>query len=563
MPLSRYYNESRVALRTYPGFKLFVATAYFVSLVLVTVPEALFHRVNAESLEFVEGYWLANRLRWCELAGLVILFCAVFLTDGLRPLHQKQFGRYRQEAVPFGWVAAGKILGCLSLIFAVYVIPFLNLHIPTLVLNVGKVAWAVSAVIPYFSFFKGEEIGSSIPSLAHSAFDKLYFDVAALAPLRSPIIERVNECLERCEKGPSDPETQNFIRNGQRGTPWGGLDDFFSRLGNFFGVGPEFITIHERTTSSLAFALDEIVRNRGEQRLEAARVLTTDIEYPGVIGELLPEFERQGTIQILPTIPLKHLICSGSSRERIQDAISSVSRDANADVILISHVYYATGYVLDIDSVFRGVEGGKKPIVVVDGAQSVGNIEVASKTFQSVDYYAAGAHKWLMVPRHMGILIRNRELLRNNHKFAHFESVSRPDSSFPVQSSPFSVTISYEPYFGLSAILRDEFQVIRMNNIASHNRRLAEVFRNEILALGYRPIGDDNQSSILSVSFGTVTEALQRSLQSIGIKCKFLKIESEGETIQAIRFCFHFYHSKDDVFRLLDSIESEIIRVRS
>jgi hypothetical protein len=59
------------------------------------------------------------------------------------------------------------------------------------------------------------------------------------------------------------------------------------------------------------------------------------------------------------------------------------------------------------------------------------------------------------------------------------------------------VTISYEPYFGLSVMLRDEFQTIRMNNIASHNRRLAEVFRNEILALGYRPIGDDNQSSII------------------------------------------------------------------
>jgi hypothetical protein len=42
-----------------------------------------------------------------------------------------------------------------------------------------------------------------------------------------------------------------------------------------------------------------------------------------------------------------------------------------------------------------------------------------------------------------------------------------------------------------------------------------------------------------------------------------MKIESEGETILAIRFCFHFYHSKDDVFRLLDAIEGEVIRVRS
>jgi hypothetical protein len=125
-------------------------SVYFLSLVFVTAPEAYFHRVNAESFEFVKGYWFADRLRYCELFGLVLVFCVVFLTDSLRPLHQKQFGRYRQESVPFGWVAAGKILGCFSLLCAVYVIPFLNLHIPTLVLNVGKVAWASCIEIESF-----------------------------------------------------------------------------------------------------------------------------------------------------------------------------------------------------------------------------------------------------------------------------------------------------------------------------------------------------------------------------------------------------------------------------
>jgi selenocysteine lyase/cysteine desulfurase len=514
----------------------------------------------------VAGYWTATHWRYAELIALSVLFLGLFLTDVSRPLHQKQFGRYRQESVPYGWNFAGRFFGILAWVCGIYIIPFLNLHIPTLALNVGKLAWTISAVVPYVSLFSGEDTGGAIKALSHLSFDSMYFDAAALAPLRSPVIEQIKECLDHCDKGPSDPDTQKFIRNGERGTPWAGMDDLFTRVGNFLGVSATDITFHERTTNAIAFAFDEVIKNRKRQGLPIGRVLTTDIEYPGIINDLLPELERQRAIELLPPVQIKRLICNGASRDRIQEALTAAYKQTSPDIILVSHVFYGTGFVIDLVGLLQSFDHGVRPMVVVDGAQSLGNIEITSSMFQQIEYYCSGAHKWLMIPRHLGVLIRNAELLRVKHRYTEFELPNRPDSSSPQTNRPFSVTISYDPYFGLSGILRSEFQLIRMPNIAAHNRRLGDVFRNEILALGHRPVGDDSHSSIVSVSFGSssVTEQIHRNLQLNGIKCKFLRIDDiDGEVIPVIRFCFHFYHSKDDVFRLLDVVESELLRLRS
>jgi selenocysteine lyase/cysteine desulfurase len=563
MAFSRYISETKAALQTYPGFRLFVALIYLSSLLLLTIPELRSHGVDEVSRSFIWGYWTATIWRVGEFLLLVSLWIAVFLTDSLRYFHQRQFGRYRQETVPFGWTVGGRILGTLCVACAIYVIPFLDLHIPTLALTVGKLALSLSPVIPYISLFSGEDTGGTIESLSRLRFDNRYFDAAALAPLRSPVAEQIGECLEHCEKGPSDPDTQIFIRNGERGTPWGGIDDLFSRLGNFLSVPPSSITFHERTTSAISFALEEIVRNRRLLKLAPARVLTTDIEYPGIIGDLLPGLEQQRDIELLPPVTLRRLICTGATKDRVHDVLDGACKNLKPDVVLISHVYYGSGFLVDLEALIRTLDEFSRPILIVDGAQSIGNVEVTSRLFQQIEYYATGAHKWLMVPRHLGILVRDAELLRNKHKFADFEVPNRPDSSFPLVSKPFSVTISYDPYFGLSSLLRDELQVIRMQNIATHNHRLAELFRNEMLALGHRAIGDDNHSSIISVPFDGLTEPLHRSLQSNGVKCKYLKIDLDEGSVAVIRFCFHFHHSKDDVFRLLDVIENSLLRVRT
>jgi selenocysteine lyase/cysteine desulfurase len=563
MWLTKYLANARAALQTYPGFRLFLASTYLVSALSLMVPEAVAHGLDNYTVSFVYGYWTATVPRIAELLTIVIVFVTVFLADSLRGLHQKHFGRSRQELVPFGWVLAGKAIGLGACVCAIYVIPFLSLHIPTVILSVGKLTWALSAAVPYMSLYAGDGLSTTIQSLSQRNYDRNYFDSAALAPLRSPVVERIMQCLTYCEKGPSDAETQTFIRFGRRGTSWAGLDDMFARISNFFGVTPERITLHERTTNALTFALDEVLRNHKRHGHGRIKLLTTDLEYPGIIGEILPDLERHNQITIMPSIALKELVLSNASKERVNNAIRSACSGECPDVMLISHVYYACGFVIDIEQVYRMFPEDCRPIFIVDGAQSTGNVEISPRLLEQVDYYATGVHKWLLVPRPLGILIRNNETLRGTHGLTDFELPNRPDSSYPIGLRPFSITISYDPYFGLSSILRDEFQVLRMASISSHNQRLAELFRNEMMSLGYRAIGEESLSSIVSISFGAVTEALHRGLQLHGVKCKFLRIEGERDPLVMIRFCFHFFHGRDDLFRLIDRIEGKINRVRA
>jgi selenocysteine lyase/cysteine desulfurase len=567
MSLSRSLAELKAALRTYAGFRLFLSLIYFLSLVILLIPNSRIHGMGWRQVIFVGGYWLSTQWRIAEFA-LIVSLLMVFLTDQLRPLHQKQFGRSRQEVVPVGWGLTSQVLAIASFGIAVYVIPFLNLHIPDLAFNLGKLTWAISTSVPYFALFKEADSTGTIQALSTMAFDRAYFDAATLAPVRSPLGVYINGCQEQLSKGANDYDSQQFIRSGSQTTLWGGIDDLFQRLGNFLGAKPEDITLHERTTDAIKFAVEEIGRNRRILKQPTARVLVTDIEYPGVVDEMLPKCRDDGEVDIVGKIPIKHLICSGANKERVLHVVKESVNALRPDILIVSHVYSDTGYVMDIEAIAWSLPT-PKPVLIVDGAQSFGNIEVSSRTFETVDYYAGGVHKWLLVPRNLGLLIRNYELLRKIQGFTSLSGPERPDSTYPAVSKPTSVTINYDPYFGLSAVLRNEFLSIRMNSIATHNKRLVDLFRNEILALGYRVLSNEDHSSVCSVSFGSATEALHRGLQFNGYKCRYSRIEvndlisgTERESIPAIRFCFHFYHGQDDVYRLLDTIDSELQRAR-
>ncbi len=41
------------------------------------------------------------------------------------------------------------------------------------------------------------------------------------------------------------------------------------------------------------------------------------------------------------------------------------------------------------------------------------------------------------------------------------------------------------------------------------------------------------------------------------------RIDVDRDAILVIRFCFHFYHGKDDVFKLIDLVECELVKSRT
>lgn len=78
-------------------------------------------------------------------------------------------------------------------------------------------------------------------------------------------------------------------------------------------------------------------------------------------------------------------------------------------VLAFSHISNTSGIALDAAAICR-MARSKNVLTLVDGAQSLGAIQIDVKELQC-DFYTASTHKWLMGPMENGVLFIRRELL--------------------------------------------------------------------------------------------------------------------------------------------------------
>jgi len=95
------------------------------------------------------------------------------------------------------------------------------------------------------------------------------------------------------------------------------------------------------------------------------------------------------------------LIDPDGGEEDLEAAVGAVS-GPRTRLVLLSHVSWATGALLDVAGAVRAARPAGAA-VVVDGAQSVGAIPVDVAAL-GVDAYAFPAHKWLLGPEGLGAL---------------------------------------------------------------------------------------------------------------------------------------------------------------
>ncbi|BCL84347.1 cysteine lyase [Ktedonobacteria bacterium brp13] len=123
-------------------------------------------------------------------------------------------------------------------------------------------------------------------------------------------------------------------------------------------------------------------------------VITTNHEHISGLAPLYQLFERQGVTTCVANLGEQ---ADAPLVARIEELITPRTR-----LISLSHVTWSTGTVLDIQAVARlGRECGIP--VLIDGAQSIGNIPVDVKALD-VDFYAIPMQKWLCGPDGTGAL---------------------------------------------------------------------------------------------------------------------------------------------------------------
>ncbi|MGI8553284.1 MAG: aminotransferase class V-fold PLP-dependent enzyme [Dehalococcoidia bacterium] len=158
-------------------------------------------------------------------------------------------------------------------------------------------------------------------------------------------------------------------------------------IAKVLGCDTNEVAITHNTTEGINYAIWGMNWNEGDE------VLTTNVEHIGGLAPLYLLEQRHG-------IKLTIADC-GPTGEGALEALSARLTERTRAVVL-SHVSYATGYVLPLKAISQRAHA-VGAMVIVDGAQSVGAIPLDMHDLEA-DAYAGPGQKWLCGPEGTGVL---------------------------------------------------------------------------------------------------------------------------------------------------------------
>ena len=315
-------------------------------------------------------------------------------------------------------------------------------------------------------------------------------------------------------------------------------------------------------------------------------LLISDLEYPGIVS--LVDENWQGRLVMAQ---VANLVWSGKPA-LVQDLLERSISIARPSVIYLSHVARTNGYCLNESLLAYIREVNPKAIIVIDGAQAIGNIYVSRSFLEKVDFYVTSGHKWVSAHQTLGIV------------YAHERwKLPDPAQSYSMRAGSggtgnLATLRSLPPALkDFNGVLADIAPKEQMRRIEGHNAQLAGQFSIAMKDLGLTCVGVDSGSSDYEwrwnglVTIQNAPERLVDELTKDGtitalrseewrdqvggrpraarflLKCnprtgtvtftnnvdlreKFVPIPAAG----CLRFCFHYYHNMGHVRELVQRI---------
>lgn len=555
---------------TYQGFRLLLLISLVLALVLLALRAhnggalpSLVVLLSHEWRVYIIKYWLSH----LGLAAFLLCgFVLIFVMHALRDL-------FHHFVAPFPPHPADQrlritlrrlcylctiIFICLSII----IFPVIHLLLPhwfklmPVILGIGAV------FLTYWAFILPPTPTEADKKLSRYRFrQRRGFDIASLGETAEEARAELQRFRQTCSP-PLSERAIEYLCDGHPTSLWPGYQRFFANLSRLLGVEPQRVTLHTTTTKAIRHIL-ALVRKKAEH------LVTTDIEFPSV-GEAAKEIF---TDQNLHIVKIRQQMLQGKiAKEAIIRLITSeadkISNNNQPVCIMVSHVNYITGGVIDIVSLSKHLKQNctNDHILIVDGAQAVANVEVTPSILNSCDFYAASGHKWLLGHPTLGITVHSNDSLDNAgiHRNELCEP-SRPFSTyeFDVRVDYTKETLFLEPMISLSAMLSDLHEA-GMHSIARHNQVLAELFVKwvgmgrvqHLEILSYPVLSGIVCARCIAVNARDVKASLE---QKYGITVQCLN-EHLGTNLNddLLRFCFHYHLKKRDVYDLVAALQDVI-----
>lgn len=334
------------------------------------------------------------------------------------------------------------------------------------------------------------------------------------------------------------------------------------KVAEFINCDVDEVALVQNTTHGLGIVANAIPLEKGDN------ILVCDLEYQASTVCWKPRIYHVGA-------ELREV---KSVNGTVTAADFEAVMDEHTKAIMLASVQEINGYRADVKAITelchsRGI------YVAIDGVQEVGAMKVDVHDL-GVDFYTAGAKKWIGNPFGTGFLYIRRELISQlDPMYYGYFSMKFPDK-FPDYVSyledparhPFDDVgiiddatkfeiMGFANYLGALG-LREAMQVqldIGQENIERHIKMLNKRLVSGLAELGIKmcsPTDEAHMSSIASFNFGFPNGSIEREkrlvsyLQERGIKVSLRSSTGTG----GIRISMHYYNTVDDIDALVAGI---------
>jgi len=512
---------------------------------------------------YVAGYYFKTGMGALELLVILVGFAATFWLNIPKQYFVTQYRDYgKHEATP----EAKSLTACLTVCAlgcTIFAVPLLSLHFPTAISYLVKLGAPVLGILRYLALLPLEADRVRIPSTAVLAWDRRNFDSAYRAPKTRDVEREITDCRAHLDACQDAAAAVDFLRHGNPKVTWSGVDVLFENLERCLQVPPAYLSLHDRASDAVAFAISEACESRRDQGAGAV-LLTTDAGHPAQLRRLKNELQPFHRFH-LEVARIQARLWASVPQQEISTAVAQACIQSRADIVLASHVFPGFGSVLDLKQVVEEVRrNGLNPVFIIDGSQAVGNIAVGDDVLTRVPYYVFTSHSCLLAPPSLGVLIRNEWLLAQAHKITAAPKFRNGFAVYRSNGDEVHVPSfeKFEPCFGLNYVLKHEWLALGMDKIMAHNAALAALFRRELAQHEVRIIGGPNPGAIALVTADEHIATLHTPFEERNIRAKMVNWPTaEGKELQGFRFCFHHYHNDEDVRRLADTIGQLVTHV--
>lgn len=409
-------------------------------------------------------------------------------------------------------------------------------------------------------------------AIAKLHFDAGYYFNAAMIGVESDEAKRAAQS-SAAESPPDFDVFNNAVARVQRETA------------SILGVDEREITVFHNTTAAVERVIQRVCQ---ELQYASATLLTSDLEYPGIIAHLDEAWPGR-----VAFARVSKFLWQGEA-ELVEECLREAVLLSRPEVVYLSHVARSSGYQISERLIDFIREVNPRTVIILDGAQAVGNIVVDSDLLKSVSFYVTSGHKWLGGRPALGLVYAEQDWL-----------IADPAQGYSKRSGS-GGTGSLDALQSLGVALTDFSEpsarsatgdYARMREIARHNARLARrlcdgltsvrgvhalpvvnegAWRlNGIVTLisggdklsvhliknGFQhaflhqePLrsseGRENHAPRFSIEFRLGYDRYDTDVR----RCDFRTMPSAIPATGCARLSLHYYHHNRDVDRLLDSI---------